>query len=71
MTPKQKAKELVERFMKWSKYENHVRNKRVAKQCALICVDEDLKLAKYIGDKYNDWSKWNELQEVKQEIDKL
>ena len=61
MTPKEKAKELVNKFLQI--YDGRVPQ---AKQCTLICVDEmleelgeDLKLA------YNYWT------EVKQEINKL
>jgi hypothetical protein len=59
MTPKEKAKELVEKYAIWSWNE--------AKQCALIAVDEILKALP--EDYQNDiWSYW---QEVKQEIEKL
>ena len=62
MTAKEKAKELVDRFYlngikKYSmQYENSV-------QCALICVDEILRILPFTYVKY-----W---QEVKQEINKL
>ena len=62
MTPKEKAKEIFDRFYlngikKYSmQYENSV-------QCALICVDEILRILPFTYVKY-----W---QEVKQEIKKL
>jgi hypothetical protein len=67
MTPKDKAKELVEKYAIWSWNE--------AKQCALIAVDEILQIKSitmypilednYI---YGHEEYW---QEVKQEIEKL
>ena len=66
MTPKQKAKELVGKFIHHAEsfHDNHH-----AKQCALICVDEILKELKrgniHRGTVYKYW------QEVKQEIEKL
>jgi hypothetical protein len=41
MTPKEKAKELVDKFNVWaSRSGSAVYNPYDAKQCALICVDE-------------------------------
>jgi hypothetical protein len=68
--PNEKAKELLDKFRPHAKYwdcfydeplkENH------AKQCALIAVDEILKVAFYTTDEiYNYYIK------VKQEIEKL
>ena len=59
MTPKEKAKQLVEQFS-WIDCSSD------AKQCALICVDEILNGSRlfYIKD-YDYW------KEVKQEIKKL
>jgi hypothetical protein len=63
MTPKDKAEELVEKMLGDN---NHYLNKNIeidkliAKQCALICVDEILEFHDRIDVKY-----W---QEVKQEI---
>ena len=64
MTPKEKAKELVEKF-KYISYDlddidNH-------KECALIAVDEILKIGSVIVD-YNTRDYW---QEVKKLIEKL
>ena len=42
MTPKEKAKELVDKFIQYTPVEFEDRY-RYAKQCALICVDEVIK----------------------------
>jgi len=61
MTPKEKAKELVNKFLQI--YDGRVPQ---AKQCTLICVDEMLEeLGEELKLAYNYW------QEVKQEINKL
>jgi hypothetical protein len=77
MTPKEKAKELANRFYNEVKYMEH------AKVCALIAVDEILNSNPHIyiekggSDCRGDWSykeaQSNQLywQEVKQEIEKL
>jgi hypothetical protein len=87
-TPKEKAKELVERFMEYSHTEfisyrggyqldTQIQN---AKQCALIAVDEIMKLYPYLGKLTpgNDEAEYNLIkwgkeywQEVKQEIENL
>ena len=61
MTPKEKAKELVNKY--WGK--GITNDKEIAKQCALIAVDEIISTTKYgsKGDIY-----W---KEVKQEINNL
>jgi len=65
MSPKQKAKQLIDKFeahsfmdidMRISSYES-------AKQCALIAVEELIE--------HTDWTEVNFWQEVKQEIEKL
>jgi hypothetical protein len=63
MTPKEKAKELVDKF-KLSTGANTKINIYVAKQCALIAVDEILKLDIYKSDQWY----W---EEVKEEINLL
>jgi len=76
MTPKEKAIELVEKYMLLD-YNSNLSNKK-SKQCALICVDEILEevpteiLDTYkfetnfvINERYNFW------QKVKEEINKL
>ena len=67
MTPKEKAKELVAKFMPHSTGNS---NRNEAIECALIAVDEILKVCEneisHCSDKtYFYW------QEVKQEIEKL
>jgi hypothetical protein len=66
MTPKEKAKELYNKFYNTSSHPHHVESrKNNAKQCALIAVDEMIKELErcFIHNEY-----W---QEVKQEIEKL
>jgi hypothetical protein len=69
MTPKEKAKELVDSFSqkiyKCDYDKLHFTLKRKAKQCALIAVDEIRDNLPLITDIQNYW------QEVKQEIEKL
>ena len=67
MTPKEKAKELVEKhksFIDWNTVAMpHIKN-MVAKQCALICVDEILEFdLRFFDIEF--------LKEVKLEINKL
>tara|TARA_R110000772_G_scaffold170596_1_gene282550 strand:+ start:41 stop:253 length:213 start_codon:yes stop_codon:yes gene_type:complete len=64
MDIKEKAKELVERFMAYSDYHD-------SKQCALICVDEiisqwdyiDTYLADLNGELKPNLKYWNEVKE--------
>jgi hypothetical protein len=70
MTPKEKADELVNKFISHTKvfhehlgWEDYLDS---AKQCALIAVDEILKLE--LQEVYQNIDYW---QEVKQEIEKL
>jgi len=76
---KRKAKELVERFRNLEDGESWINNYN-AKQCALICVDENIKIQnswlRYFNNK--DYIvtdaiiyKLNELYDIKQEIEKL
>ena len=65
MTPKEKAEELVKKYEPllydgYGDFDGYI----VSKQCALICVDEMLKMDLRLFDII-------ELQEVKQEINKL
>jgi len=64
MTAKEKAKELVNMFC-WHQSDDYPNSDEDyhAKQCALICVDEILRILPFTYVKY-----W---QEVKQEINKL
>ena len=71
MSPKEKADELFDKYS----YElsNHIFNGTfdIAKQCALIAVDEILEVI--IFNKYDDkyWEEEEYWQEVKQEIEKI
>ena len=62
MTPKEKAKKLVDKFTVIGLQQ---RNEGI--QCALICVDEMLKVAWFIADE----KIYEFLLEVKEEIEKL
>jgi hypothetical protein len=63
MTPKEKAEELIIKYLTESSKNNYNMSYTIAKQCALIAVDEILKCC--IGSHEYYW------QEVKQEIEKL
>ena len=78
MKAKEKAKELVNRFLPHSQDTEHKENNNIweekvteAIQCALICVDEKIEsLLPYAG--FFDVKKdIEELEKVKQEIEKL
>ena len=70
MKAKEKAKELVDRFLSIEGADDCGNSySYVAKQCALICVDEMIKNIIWSSD-FNG-SKRKELEEVKQEIEKL
>ena len=62
MTPKEKAEELVDKFLKQSLWMYQ------AKGCALIAVDEVLNFIHTDAFSYTNEEYW---QEVKQEIEKL
>lgn len=68
MTPKEKAKELVDKFSplakNWDCYNDEPLDENNAKQCALIAVDEIINAGKDV-DEFSD-SYW---QQVKQEIE--
>lgn len=76
LTPKEKAEELVLRYLRIDNNTKEWFNSYIAKQCALIAVDEILQIFN------NEWTKldfWTEeingtinfWQEVKEEIIKL
>ena len=71
MTHKEKAKELVEKYLKKiGPYHAETKTKELAKQSALICVDEVLESLWNTGHSFsNDEIKY--WQEVKQEINKI
>lgn len=67
MTPKEKAKDLVEKYGIWC-WNDGVCDYELAKQCALIAVDELTKEGFFTDGYYNRCAFWDE---VKQEIEKL
>ena len=73
MTAKEKAEELVERFLETQSNTEELYD---AKQCALICVDEIELYRKQIEDEYDEdlyhaYGVEEYWQEVKKEIEKL
>ena len=79
MTPKEKAKELFDKFYQpifdidfGINILHDEKRYEVAKQCALIAVDEIAKCTKYENQKFdNDRFSEDYWKEVKQEIEKL
>lgn len=54
MTPEEKCKELIDKFRneyKWVETDYAVDLYRDAIQCALICVDEVIKVCQFVNDK--------------------
>jgi hypothetical protein len=74
MTPKEKAGELVEKMFQFAPLEKlqFYCNHNMAKQCALIAVDEIAKCTKYENQKFNN-DRFSEdyWQQVKQEIENI
>jgi hypothetical protein len=70
MTPKEKAENLVVKFLKHSRAEIDITPIQSAKQCALILVDELIEFAYNYTD-YNEKSTKEYWNEVKQEIQNL
>jgi hypothetical protein len=71
MTPKEKAKELVEKYDSTLTY---LESKLKAKHCALIAVDEILKeCSNWAGGTNDGWdaNRFDYWNEVKNEIEKL
>ena len=83
MDSKEKAKELVDRFLEETPVKDFtkltveessnelLRDLQVAKQCALICVDEKIKTLESWRRSYMGKEQIEYLKEVKQEIEKL
>ena len=74
MTPKEKAKELVEKFIEYADIWDYTNDQPLpfdaTKKCALIAVDEILSLSNDIwGKQYIETMKY--WQQVKTEIEKL
>jgi hypothetical protein len=70
MTPKNKAENLVVKFLKHSRAEIDITPIQSAKQCALIAVDELIKVACDYSD-YDETVTKEYWEKVKIEIDKL
>jgi hypothetical protein len=68
MTPKEKAKELFNKFYMAIPSDEMGKCYESSKQCALIAADELIELSGYTGGYYG-WMDYYE--EVKQEIEKL
>jgi len=70
MTPKEKAEELFYKMLSTDNVDDYsFVGSKVAKQCALICVDEIIEALSF-----HNWQNRNEIEyyeEVKQEIEKL
>ena len=79
MTAKEKAKELVQKYHDMIWETGNTISKPMLKQCALICVDEIVKILMNLRGEFMDlknisYSKTESLeywQEVKQQIEKL
>ena len=65
MTPKEKAKELIDKFMPHSSGDS---NNNETKECALIAIDEIMKVVSFYNDTQAEYYYWEEVQE---EIEKL
>ena len=66
MTPKEKAEELVLKYLRIDKYTKEWFHRGIAKKCALVVVDEILNVGFMdTNDLYDYW------HEVKQEIENL
>jgi hypothetical protein len=73
MTPKEKAHELVLKYLKVKTQQmfNGWWHKMTAKQCALIAVEEILNIYQIKNAAFDFYEVRNYWQEVKQEIEKL
>tara|TARA_R110002167_G_scaffold205356_1_gene409356 strand:- start:3797 stop:4009 length:213 start_codon:yes stop_codon:yes gene_type:complete len=70
MTPKEKANELFDKFYLQTEYHINCGCEFLAKENALICVDEMIKERQILNNDF-DRDRIIELKEVKQEINKL
>ena len=68
MTPKEKALELYHKFFKEIPAHIDIDDRMIAKECALIAVDEILKVVSIYNDTQAEVTYW---QEVKKELEKL
>ena len=69
MTPKEKAEELVLRYLRIDNNTKEWFNSYIAKQCALIAVEQILEVVRIYETYYDDNFKY--WIDVKQEIEKL
>ena len=71
MTPKEKAKELIDKFSplakNWDCYNDEPLEENNAKQCAIIALDEIMKICS----EFDPWCGLDYWYKVKQEIEKL
>ena len=70
MTPKEKAEQLVVKFLKHSRAEKDITPIQSAKECALIAIDELIKVACDYSD-YDETVTKEYWEKVKIEINKL
>jgi hypothetical protein len=70
MTPKEKAEELVNKYSIWC-WNEVVCDYEIAKQCALIAVDEMIKTVNMCIPYHNPETFVDYWKEVKQELEKL
>jgi len=70
--PKDKAGDLIVKFLKHSRAEKDIKPIQSAKQCALIAVDEILEELKEVGKRFPITSSpFNYYEQVKKEINNL
>jgi hypothetical protein len=68
MTPKEKAEELVLKYLRIDNNTKEWFNTHIAKQCALIAVNEILNTIEQIFETFEERKYW---QQVKKEIESL
>ena len=71
MTPKDKAEELVLKYLRIDNNTKEWFNTHIAKQCAIIAVDEIIKVIKVLDDAYYNDEQYGYWTDVKQELDNL
>jgi hypothetical protein len=73
MGPKEKAKELLEKFMEYVDHNSYtyLNSTQNAKQCSIIAIDEIIKNNAEFLDGLRYHEELNYWEEVKQEIEKL
>jgi hypothetical protein len=74
MTAKKKAKELVDKFRNeftWVEKDHNVDLYRDTRQCALITVDEIIKVIKVLDDAYYNDEQYGYWTDVREEIENI